>query len=113
MRSYPVIDVEKTGRNLQLECELREISTKELQQYLGLSSRQSIYSWFQGKALPNLDNLYALSRYLGVAMEDFVIQKKESLAEGDLILEEQPYGIDVRALERRQLAYFGGLLQMA
>lgn len=111
MRTYPVIDVSRTGKNLQMECDLREISTKELQQFLGLTGRQSIYSWFQGKALPTLDNFYALSKYLGVAMEDLVVQKSDR-AEKMGGMDEQAAQADVHAMERRQLAYFGGLLQM-
>ena len=109
MRNYPVIDVEKTGKKLLRECELREISTKELQQFLGLSGRQSIYTWFQGKALPTLDNFYALSRFLGIAMEELVICREEEDVQDPL--EGQYERIDVRAMERRHLAYFGGLYE--
>ena len=112
MLSYPVIDMNRTGRRLQLECEMREISTKELQQFLGLTSRQSIYGWFQGKAMPTLDNFYALSRYLGVAMEELVVQRGTEEEQPEPFVEEQFSGIDAHELERRQLVYFGGLLQM-
>lgn len=111
MQSYPVIDVFRTGKNLQLECEIREITTRELQQFLGLTSRQSIYGWFQGKTLPTLDNFYALSRYLGVAMEELVVQKNEDDKE-QAFSDKSNHHMDVHAMERRQMAYFGGLLQV-
>ena len=33
---------------------------------------QSIYNWFQGKALPSLDNFYALSSYLGTELDSLI-----------------------------------------
>ncbi|MBR2949594.1 MAG: helix-turn-helix transcriptional regulator [Lachnospiraceae bacterium] len=111
MRNYPVIDVEKTGKKLLRECELRGISTKELQQFLGLSGRQSIYTWFQGKALPTLDNFYALSRYLGVSMDELVTEKGKTVQEEGRV-EGQNFTYDVHALIRRMMTYLNGLLQM-
>jgi len=109
MKAYPVIDMNRTGRNLQLECEIRDIAPKQLQEYMGLTGRQSIYRWFQGKALPTLDNFYALSRFLGIAMEELVICREEEDVQDPL--EGQYERIDVRAMERRHLAYFGGLYE--
>lgn len=111
MRKYPVIDVEQTGKKLLKECEIREISTKELQQFLGLSGRQSIYTWFQGKALPTLDNFYALSRYLGVSMDELVKEKGNPLQREESV-EEQNFTCEVHALIRRMMTYLNGLLQM-
>ena len=34
---------------------------------------QSIYNWFQGKALPSLDNFYALSSYLGTELDSLIV----------------------------------------
>ena len=100
---YPVIDVEETGRHLKRECERRNVSPKELQEFLGLAALQSIYGWFQGRALPSLDNFYALSRYLGMRMEELVVPQKLS--------KEIPAREAGRALERRVMAYIGFLFQ--
>lgn len=103
MLTYPVIDVEKTGRQLKRECDRRQVTPRELQEFLGLAALQSIYSWFQGRALPSLDNFYALSCYLGTRMEELVVPKKRS--------REVPARGTVGGLERRLLAYFGFWLQ--
>ena len=103
MQIYPVIDMLETGRQLKQECDRRQISPKELQDFLGLAALQSVYGWFQGRTLPSLDNFYALSRYLGMQMEELVVPQK--------------YGREVlvrearRTMERRLMAYFGFCLQ--
>lgn len=58
---YPLIDVLRTGQRLKEACIKKNIEAKEIKQFLGLAAMQSIYNWFQGKALPSLDNFYALS----------------------------------------------------
>ena len=78
MQVYPVIDVQETGRQLRAECERRQVTPKELQEFLGLAALQSIYSWFQGRTLPSLDNFYALSCYLGIRMEELVVPKRRA-----------------------------------
>lgn len=105
MLIYPVIDVQETGKRLKRTCDQRRISARELQEFLGLAALQSIYSWFQGRALPSLDNFYALSRYLGMRMEELVVTQGSS--------REVPVRGAARSLKRRQLAYYGFLLEAA
>lgn len=103
MQVYPVIDMLETGRQLKQECDRRQVSPRELQEFLGLAALQSVYGWFQGRTLPSLDNFYALSRYLGMQMEELVVP--------------QMYSREVRvrdarrSMERRLMAYFGFCLQ--
>lgn len=80
MLIYPVIDMQKTGLRLKRECEKRQVTIQEIREFLGLAATQSIYGWFQGKALPSLDNFYALSHYLGLRMEDLVVPRGEARA---------------------------------
>ena len=61
MEKYPVIDMIKTGQNIKCIMKMKDISVKDIQSFLGLSSPQSIYHWLNGKNLPTVDNLYALS----------------------------------------------------
>lgn len=69
---YPVIDMKLTGRRIKEVCRARGISVKSVQEYMNFSSVQSVYDWFHGKSLPSLDNFYALSRLLGMPMEDLI-----------------------------------------
>lgn len=103
MLTYPVIDVRETGRRLKDVCGERKITVHEIQEFLGIGALQSIYGWFQGRTLPSLDNFYALSCYLGMKMEELVVPEGDS--------REIPVRDADRALERRQLAYYGFCLQ--
>lgn len=69
---YPSIDMELFGRKLKKTCENKHVTAAELQQFLHLGSIQAVYMWFEGKRLPNLDNLYAISKYLDIRMEELL-----------------------------------------
>lgn len=103
MLAYPVINVKETGRLIKRSCEKRNVTVRQIQEFLGLAALQSIYGWFQGRTLPTLDNFYALSCYLGMRMEDLVVPEGRS--------REVPVRDAERALERRQLAYYAFCLQ--
>lgn len=103
MLAYPVINVKETGHLIKRSCERRNVTVRQIQEFLGLAALQSIYGWFQGRTLPTLDNFYALSCYLGMRMEDLVVPEGRS--------REIPVRDAARALERRQLAYYAFCLQ--
>lgn len=67
------IDMERTGERIKELCNEKGLTVKELQKELRIGSFQSIYAWFAGKCLPNLDNMYRLSRILGVSMDDIIV----------------------------------------
>ncbi len=62
-RRYPVIDIAKTGKNIKRIMKNQGYTVKDVQRFLGLGTPQGIYHWFDGRCLPTLDNLYALSEY--------------------------------------------------
>lgn len=70
---FPAIDQEKSGIKLKGMLKKAGYDVKFVQEYLHLSCPQSIYRWFKGKALPSVENLCALSRLLGVHMEDMLV----------------------------------------
>lgn len=72
-----MIDAKRTGRRIKETCDKKGITVKQIQQELNIGSFQSIYSWFQGKTLPTLDNLYALSKLLKVSMESMIVEQSE------------------------------------
>lgn len=59
-KKYPVIDIKKTGQNIKHIMQMRRMTVKDVQEFLELSTPQSIYHWFDGRNLPTVDNLYAL-----------------------------------------------------
>lgn len=74
---YPNIDQKETGSNMRKICKNRNISVREIQNCLHIASNQAIYDWFNGKNMPSLDNLIALSKLLEVSIEDLVALKKK------------------------------------
>ena len=69
--------MEVFGKRLREACELQNMTARQLKAQLHMGSIQAIYLWLEGKRLPNLDNLYALSKCLGVSMEELLEERNE------------------------------------
>ena len=69
---FPTIDRTATGLNLRKIMDLRGMTVRDVQEYLGLASVQSIYHWLNGISMPTIDNLYALSELFGISIDDMV-----------------------------------------
>ena len=69
---YPNIDRMRTGERIRALMEERGLSVQEVREHLSLGCVQSIYHWLEGRTLPSLDNLYALSELLMVPMDDMI-----------------------------------------
>lgn len=74
---FPQVDVYQTGQNIKRIMRERHMAVRDIQEYLGLSAPQSVYHWFDGKSLPTVDNLYALSELFCVPLDMLVCGKKE------------------------------------
>lgn len=74
---FPTIDRRATGVNIRRIMDRKNISVKDLQHYLELGSIQSIYHWLNGICLPSLDNLYAMSAYFQMPMDDLICGNSE------------------------------------
>jgi transcriptional regulator with XRE-family HTH domain len=72
-REYPVINMVKTGQNIKRIMQQNGLNVKEIQEFLGLSTPQSIYHWFDGRNLPTIDNLYALSELFHLPVDALII----------------------------------------
>lgn len=74
---YPVIDMARTGQNIKRIMRLRGLSVKDIQEFLELSTPQSIYHWFDGRNLPAIDNLYALSELFHMPVDALLIGNRK------------------------------------
>lgn len=70
--NIPSIDVAATARNIKSIMQRRGIAVKDIQQYFGFASPQCIYHWLDGRNLPTMDHLYALSDFFGMPMDMIV-----------------------------------------
>lgn len=74
-KSYPNIDMLRTGRRLKQMLESAGYTPRMIQEHLHLSCVQPVYRWYKGLILPSVDHLFALSELLKVHMEDFLVKK--------------------------------------
>ena len=85
---FPTIDKRETGVNLRRIMDMRGITPKDVQEYLGLGCVQSVYRWTDGINMPTIDNLYALSELLQVPIDAIVRGNRATIAP-DIVLELQ------------------------
>ena len=71
---FPSIDLKATGENIIRLRKACGLTVRELQQFFGFDEPQAIYKCQQGKCLPSVDNLFALSNLLGVSMNEILVQ---------------------------------------
>lgn len=76
---YPTIDKEKTGKRIRKLMEERNISVRDVRDSLSLESVQSVYYWFNGRNIPTIDNLYALSELLQVPIDVMICGNRKVL----------------------------------
>ena len=76
---YPVINMIETGKKIKSLAEENNISVNKIQEFCGLSSFQAVYKWFNGKAIPTVDNLGILANLFNVSIDDLLIFDKREL----------------------------------
>ena len=79
VKPYPVIDMEKTGRNIRALRLASGYTVRDVQQWFGFENPQAVYRWQSGKSLPGIDNLCALSFLLDVTIDDILVLRPYSL----------------------------------
>ena len=79
---YPVIDVPKTGARIKFLIARSGLTVREVKEFFGFEEPSAIYRWQRGLALPTVDHLLALSRLLGVTMEDILVVKEPGKGSG-------------------------------
>lgn len=95
---FPLINKRETGINLRRIMDMRGITAKEVQNYLGLGCVQSVYRWLDGLNMPTIDNLYALSELFQVPIDAIVCGNRAPIA-SDINIKR------ITSQERRMYAY--------
>ncbi len=72
--NFTSLDMALSGERLRSLVKTSGYSVREVQEMLCLSCPQPIYRWFNGTALPSINNLYLLSKILNVRMEDMLVE---------------------------------------
>lgn len=76
-RKYPVLDMKETGQKIKRIMLMKGFNVKDIQEFLGLGTPQSIYHWFDGRNLPTLDNLYALSELFHMPVDMLLVGNRK------------------------------------
>lgn len=93
---YPIIDMEKTGEWLRYLCKRKNITVTDIQEKLQIASNQAVYAWFNGKTLPSLNNMLALSDLMGIKINDMVVDN----------IHEHPFFRGISSYEKRMAMYY-------
>mgnify|MGYP002582199759 CR=1 FL=1 len=88
-KQFPTIDKVKTGKQIRHLMDSLGLTVMDAQKYMGLATQQAVYHWLNGRSLPSIDNVYALSELFRVPIRLFV-------KIGDINLSKDPYIIDLR-----------------
>lgn len=75
--NYPVIDMVRTGQKIKRIMQYKELTVRDMQNFLELSTPQSIYHWFEGRSLPTVDNLYALSELFQLPVDSLLVGNRK------------------------------------
>ena len=78
--TFPVIDLRRTGRNIEDLRRKSGLSVRQVQEYFGFEYPQAVYKWQHGESLPSVDNLLALAHLLGVGMEELLVYDDQELS---------------------------------
>lgn len=73
---YPIIDYEKTRARIKILLKNHNLSPRDIQSFMNLTTVQTVYKWFYPYgSLPCLDHFYALSVLLDVTINDIIVEK--------------------------------------
>lgn len=63
----PIYDLQASGQKMKEIRVSRGLTAREVKDYMGFSSVQSIYKWESGQCFPQADNLLALAKLYHVS----------------------------------------------
>ena len=78
--SIPMIDMVRTGQNINRLRKSVGVSVKDLQEVFGFNSPQAIYKWQHGTTLPTIDNMVVLAKVLGVRIDEILVLTDAEIA---------------------------------
>ena len=71
---YPVVDTVKTGLNIRNLMKQNNLKVRDIVEFMGFESEQSVYKWLRGESLPKVDNLFALGKLFHTSMDNILIE---------------------------------------
>ena len=71
----PYFNIEASGQKMREIRKARNISVKQVMEYMGFESTQAIYKWESGKCYPQADNLLALAKLYNVNPMELLVEE--------------------------------------
>ena len=87
---FPTINLRETGVNLHRIMDKRGITPKDIKEFLNLGTIQTVYNWLNGLNMPTVDNLYAMSQFLQVPIDDIICGNRKPIRQEPIGLVESP-----------------------
>lgn len=73
----PHFDIEASGRRMKEIRQMRNISVRDVMEYMGFESTQAVYKWEAGKCFPQADNLVALAVLYNVSPRELLVEEDQ------------------------------------
>ena len=70
----PRFDIVASGERMREIRRQRNISVKQVMEYMGFESTQAVYKWEAGKCYPQADNLVALAILYNVSPMELLVE---------------------------------------
>lgn len=67
----PCVDMKATGDNIRAICRKSGFKVSDVADAAGIS-KTAVYKWFNGTAMPTIDNIVILASIFNVKMDDIV-----------------------------------------
>ena len=71
----PRFDIVASGARMKAIRKQRNISVKQVMEYMGFESTQAVYKWEAGKCYPQADNLVALAILYHVSPMELLVEE--------------------------------------
>ena len=71
----PRFDIVASGERMKAVRKQRNISVKQVMEYMGFESTQAVYKWEAGKCYPQADNLVALAILYNVSPMELLVEE--------------------------------------
>ena len=71
----PVIDAKRTGARIGALRDAAGLDNAAIADAMGFTTRNAVYKWLRGDALPTLDNMLILADLFGVKIDDIIVVK--------------------------------------
>ena len=89
--------------------EEKNITVDAIRKELGLKSKQSVYRWSYGAALPTVNHLYTLACMLQVPVDELLVLTTETLSDERVMEIIRWCNSKMKESDRLRLSYWGTL----